>query len=222
MSSFTTTRPVRSHPALTYLRFADLMCQRLAEFGVDCGPLTWLSDELGVSATELRCTMDYAPHLGIRSTRAGELVYCLPRQPIAVGFLPEYRRGRMRLRLPGHGLRPALLITGHRVGPAPEGEATLGTGELGYTVSRLAAMAASWLPACPDPTRFLFELIAEAWRHASGTRQLGGLGIYRASFQTPIATLDEPTNRLELVTNRRAPGHELVNLYPIPARGADR
>ncbi|GAA5172737.1 hypothetical protein GCM10023321_73000 [Pseudonocardia eucalypti] len=226
MSTFTYTRPVRSHPALTYLRLADLVCQRLAEFGVDCAPLIWLCRELGVSETELRATMDYALHLGIQPTRAGELVYCLPHQPIAAGFLPEYRRGRMRLRLPGRGLRSPLLIIGRRVGPAPDGEATLGAGELGYTVSRLTSMAGTWLPASPDPARFLFELMAEAWRHADGTHQLGGLGIHRASFQAPIAAgsgvSGDATNRLELVTNRRGKGHELVNLYPIPARGVDR
>ena len=220
MSVFT-ARPVHLHPALTYLRLADLVCQTLTERGVDCVSLAWLSGALDVPVDELRTTVRYAVHLGICHGADGSVMYCLPRQPIAAGFVPVYRDGRMRLRLPGCRLRPALWLSGQRVGPVPEHErdgTTLGAGELAYTVCRLGLMAASWLPPSPDPLRYLFELVAEAWRHASGTRYLGGLGIHRAGFEAPIAFGPEMTNRLELVTNR----HELVNLYPIPVWGADR
>ncbi|GAA5159559.1 hypothetical protein GCM10023321_40870 [Pseudonocardia eucalypti] len=230
MFSFTTTptRQVHLHPALTYLRLADLVCQTLADHRVDCAPLSWLSHTLGEPTADLRTTMDYALHLGICTDGTDEVVYCLPRQPIAAGFIPAHSVGHMQLRLPGQRLRPALLITGHRVGPVPESErgTTLGTGELAYTVARLTSMAASWLPDSPDPTRYLFELIAEAWWHASGTRHLGGLGIHRVNFEQPIASgpevPGETTNRLELVTDRHLTGHELLNLYPIPARGVTR
>lgn len=223
MSYIGIARPVLSHPALTYLRLADLICQRLAELNADCAPVAWLSRTLGVSAAELRATLDYALHLGICEEPTGPVLYCLPRGPIAAGFRPVHRDGRMSLRLPGRGLRPALLIRGCRVGPAPEHERgmTLGAGELAYTVCRLTLLAGRWLPGGPDPTRRLFELVAEGWRHASGTRHLGGLGIHRASFDQPIA-VRPVTNRLELVTNRRKGGHELVNVYPIPARGVAR
>ncbi|GAA5172708.1 hypothetical protein GCM10023321_72950 [Pseudonocardia eucalypti] len=220
MSVFT-ARPVHLHLALTYLRLADLVCQTLADHGVDCAPLVWLSRTLDVPAAELRTTVHYALHLGICPDPTGPVLYCLPRQPIAAGFVPVHRGGRMLLRLPGCRLRPALGLSGQRVGPVPAHErgTTIGAGELAYTVCRLTLMAGNWLPTSPDPARYLFELVAEAWRHASGTRRLGGLGIHRASFDTPIAfSAGAMTNRLELVTNR----HELVNVYPIPACRGDR
>lgn len=230
MPVFTTiARPVRQHPALTYLRLADQVCQTLGDHEVDCAPLAWLASTLGVPATELRTTVNYALHLGIcEDAAAGPVMFCLPRQPIAAGFQALHRRGRMRLRLPARGLRPALTIRGHRVGPVPEHEraATLGGGELGYTINRLTRMAATWLPDSPDPTRYLFELIVDGWRHAWGVRQFGGLGIHRASFELPMAfgpgAPDGISNRLELVTNRRRGGYELVNVYPVPGRGCCR
>ena len=208
MSTFTLTTP-------TCPKLASLMCRTLADQRADCAPLDWLSSTLATPAARVRTAADYAPDLGCCPSHAGSLVYCLPRQPIAAGFEPVFRGGRLRLRLPAPGLRPALLIIGQRVGPVPEHEreGAVGTGELAYTVRRLTQMAADWLPDCPDPTRYLFELIAEAWRHA-GTRCLGDLGIHRTSFESPIAA---GTNRLELVTNRRRTGQELVNVYPIPA-----
>ena len=229
MSLFTTTtRPVHLHPALTHLRLADLICRQLADHGVDCAPLAWLSRTLEVPAGQLRTTMNYAIHLGICHTRGGEVVYCLPRQPIAAGFTPTYRAGRMQLRLPAHRLRTPLLINGQRVGPAPEREraTTPGAGELAYTVHRLTLMAMNWLPEVADPTRYLFELIAETWRHGRTVRHIGELGIHRASFdRSTIFGPSDPdglTNRLELVTSRHLNGHELVNLYPIPAQGVIR
>lgn len=215
---------IRQHPALTYLGLADRLCQTLAEHDTDCAPLEWLAERLGVPETELRTAVDYALHLGI----CDEVLYCLPRQPVAAGFEPCHRGGRMQLRLRGSGLRPPLLIRGARVGPVPKPQRgqTLGAGELAYTISRLTLMATNWLPPTPDPTRYLFELIAEAWRHGTGARQLRGMGIHRAYFGTPIAVgpgaPGGATNRLELVTYRRLSGHELVNVYPIPARGGQR
>jgi hypothetical protein len=218
-----TARRVLTHPALTYLRLADLVCQQLAELNVDCAPIVRLTRLLGVPADELRTTVRYALHLGICEEPTGPVLYCLPRGPIAAGFRPVHRDGRMSLRLPGRGLRPALLVRGYRVGPAPEHERgmTLGAGELAYTVCRLTLLAERWLPGGPDPTRQLFELIAEGWRHATGSRHFGDLVIHRASFDQPIA-VQPVTNRLELVTNRCRGGHELANLYPIPALGVAR
>lgn len=227
MSVFTSTaRRARLHPALTYLRLADQVCQTLAEHGVDCAPLAWLARTLGVPAVELRTTVDYALHLGIcEDAAAGPVMFCLPRGPVAAGFVPVHRDGRMRLRLPGQRLRGPLWVSGARVGPMPEHERglVLGAGELAYTVRRLTRMASGWLPEFPDPTRFLFELVAEGWRHASGTWHISGFGVHRASFELPVAFGPGwVSNRLELVTNRHLGGHELVNVYPIPARGVAR
>ncbi|GAA5172789.1 hypothetical protein GCM10023321_73110 [Pseudonocardia eucalypti] len=203
---------------MNYLRLADLLRQTLAEHDLDCASLSWLSHTLGVPAVELRTAVKYALHLGICESGAGPVLYCLPRQPMATGFEAVHRNGRMVLRLPGHGLRPPLLISGQHVGPVPEDEraGTLGAGELAYTICRLTLMAGNWLVAASDPTRLLFELIAEGWRHGSTSRLGRGFSIHRASFTEAIAT-EPATNRIELVTNRHRGGHQLVNLYPIPA-----
>lgn len=211
----------RPRPAPSHRLLADRLGQTLAEHRMDCAPLNQLAHFLGAAAAALLTATAYAPELGICTDEGQPLVYRLPRQPIAAGFRPVCRGGRMWLRLPGHGPRPALWITGRRIGPARAGEcgAPMASGELAYTLNRLVSMAADWLPDGPDPARYLFELIAQAWWHGSGTRQLGGLAVHRARFEAPVTLGPNPANQLELVTNRCGTGRELINAYPIPALG---
>lgn len=190
------------------LRLAHRVRRTLTDHNVDYVSLDWLSRVLDVTEPELYLATATTPHLGIHRGPA-PTVYCLPPQPVAAGFEVRQDTGRrLLLRLPGRGPRPPLVITGQRVGPEPAG-----AGELAYTVRRLTQMAANWLP---DPG-ILFELVAEAWRHAETTHPGGGVWLHRADFAEAI-TADGSTNRLELVTNRRWGAHQLANVYPVPVQ----
>lgn len=212
--SFRTVPAVHLAPPRTGL--AARISRTLAHRGVDGARLPWLVHTLGAEASEIRLAVGSTPYLGI-CPDGGPVVYCLPPQPMRAGFEVRWLAGRLRLRLAGRGLRPPLFIGGELIGPAPDDERdiTPATGELGYTVCRLTLMARSWLPPAPDPTRLLFDLITEAWRHGTTSRLGGGFSVHRANFTAPIAT-GPVTNRLELVTNRGRGGHRLVNIYPIP------
>lgn len=208
------------HSTLSMSGLADQVYRYLVRRGIDFAPLDQLANRLGATARELRVAVDSVSYLGF-CTGGEPLVYCLPAQPMAAGFEVDHHAGRLVLRLPSHGLRPPLVISGQYVGPVPRHErpTTLGAGELAYVISRLTLLAGYWLPVIPsDPVRFLFELIAEGWRHASTSRLDGGFGIHRTSF-TQLIACDPATNRLEFVTNRHRGAHQLVNLYPIPVRG---
>lgn len=194
----------------------------LSERGVDLAPVEALARAGKVSASEVRAAAAHAPYLGLCGTESQLMVFCLPPQPLAAGFLAEPRRERLVLRLPVRDHHPALVVSGHRVGPVPvsEREETIGSGELAHTVSRLTLMAASWLPPTADPTRCLFELIAQAWRLGPTPRRAGGtLAVHRADFGRPIARTNGSTSsRLELVLNHQGGAHQLVNVYPIAGR----
>lgn len=110
------------------------------------------------------------------------------------------------------------MISGKHVGPVPRHEraATLGAGALAYVIWRLTLLAGYWLPVVTtDPTRMLFKLIAEGWRHASTSRLGGGLDVHRTSFALLTASDPAPIDSSSPPTDRRA--QQLVNLYPIPA-----
>lgn len=191
--------------------------------GIDHLPVEELAGRLRLSAAAVRAASAHAPHLGLcRGPGEGLMVFCLPPAPVAAGFHVEHRRGRLVLRLPARGHRPALLLSGRWLGPVPVAERadTIGSGELAHLVSRLTLMARPWLPArAPDPVRYLFELIAHAW-HLGPTpgRPGGGLWVHRVDFGHPVAWPPggEPTGRLELVAHHRGGRHLLVNLYPLP------
>ncbi|GAA5175168.1 hypothetical protein GCM10023321_80680 [Pseudonocardia eucalypti] len=196
----------------------------LAEQGVDFARLARLAHLLRVTGEQVRTAVAADPRLGI-CAEPEPVVYCLPAGPVAAGFEVRRRAGRLLLRLPGRGLRPALLLSGCYLDPGMPYEriGTVGAGALAYTVARLTSLARHWLPPVPDPTRHLFELTAETWRHGARQRQAGPLAVYRADFTELIATgpglPDGGTNRLELVTNRCWGGYRLVHVYPVPGRG---
>ena len=105
--------------------------------------------------------------------------------------------------------------------PVSERGETIGAGELAHTISRPTLMAASWLPPTPDPTKFLFELIAHAWWLGPAPRRAGDmLAVHRADVGRTIAASDGSTSsRLELVLNYQGGLYQLVNVYPV--RGDD-
>lgn len=202
---------------------ADRVCRVLLERGVDFAPLVSLAKSVDAEARAVLAATTHVPYLGFLTIGSEPNVYCVPPQPGLAGFRVAHRSGRLRLRLPARGLRPALWISGQRVGPAPRAEraSPAGSGELAYTVACLTRIAENWLPDVPDPAMYLFELIVEGWRHASASSEGGGLGIHRARFTESIAfgagAPGGATDRIELVTNRYLTGHELANVYPIPA-----
>jgi hypothetical protein len=221
-----TVSPTIRHSTLARARLADRVYQVLARRGIDFAPLGALAQALAVGEAELRLIAECAPNLGVCHGRE-LVVYCLPPQPTAAGFEVTHWRGRLWLRLASSEPRPPLLVGGQHVGRVPAGDrdTTVGAGELAHAICRLTLMAGRWMPNVPDPTRYLFELIAEGWRHATTTRH-GGFSTHQAEFDVPI-TLGSGapgggTNRLELVTNRSFRVHRLVNLYPVPALAVAR
>jgi hypothetical protein len=206
----------------------DAVAQRLAQIlagrGVDLGGVEQLARALKVNESVVRAAAAHAWFLGLCAAEERLMVFCLPPQPLAAGFHAEHRRGRLVLRLPVRHHRPALLLSGHWVGPVPVGDRgeTVGAGELAHLVSRLVLMARSWLPTnAPDPARYLFELIAWAWRSGPTPRRGAGMvAVHRADLGGPVALCNGvPTSRLELVTNHQGGIHQLVNVYPVAARG---
>jgi hypothetical protein len=200
-------------------QIARQIYRALAHRGIDLTPAHRLADSLDVPETVLRAAVARTPYLGLCETALDPMVFCLPPQPLAAGFLAEVRGRHLALRLLARG-RPALLLSGRQVGPVPaaEREETIGSGELAHLVSRLTLMAASWLPpAAMSPTRLLFELIASGWRSGSRSRDSGELAVHQADFDQPIAWGPiGSTRRLELVTHYHGGTHQLVNIYPSP------
>lgn len=206
----------------------DAVAHRLGQVlvgqGVDLAGVDQLARALKVSESVIRAGAAHAWFLGLCAAEDRLMVFCLPPQPLAAGFHAEHRRGRLVLRLPVRHHRPALLLSGHWLGPVPVGDRgeTAGAGELAHLVSRLVLMARSWVPTnAPDPARYLFELIAWAWRSGPTPRRgSGSLTVHRADLGRPVAMNKEiPTSRLELVTNHHGGHHQLVNVYPVAARG---
>jgi hypothetical protein len=197
----------------------------LSEQGIDLAPVAELAAALNISPSVVRAAAAHAPHLGLCGTERNLMLFCLPPQPLAAGFLAEQRHGRLVLRLPVRDHKPALLINGHRIGPVPvsERDETSGSGELAHTVSRLTLMAASWLLPAADPTKFLFELITRAWRLGPTPRRASRmLAVHRADFGRPIARCNgSTTGRLVLVLNYQGGPLQLVNLYPVPEGDPD-
>ena len=201
-----------------------LLRQILAGHGVDLAGADQLARALKVNESLVRAAAAHAWFLGLCAAEERLMVICLPPQPLAAGFQAEYQRGRLVLRLPVRQHRPALLLSGHWVGPVPVGDRgeTVGAGELAHLVSRLVLMARSWLPSnAPDPARYLFELIAWAWRSGLTPRRgAGTVAVHRVDLGRPVALRNGvPTSRLELVTNHQGGTHQLVNVYPVADRG---
>lgn len=199
---------------------ADRIYHALVCRGIDVAPAEALARALCVPESVLCAGAARVPYLGLCGTGRELMVFCLPPEPIEAGFCAEYRDGRLMLRLPGQGRRPALLLSGRRVGPVPveEREQTVGAGELAHLVSRLTLMARGWLPqVAASPMRVLFELIAAGWRSGPPPelRAGGELGVHRVDFTHPIGRGPVgPTHRLELVTHHHNGTHQLVNVYP--------
>jgi hypothetical protein len=238
MSMLTLHHRPSAPPRLTYARHieenaldlapvlptvADLLCRLVTDAGVDLAPVDQLAHALNVSAAVVRAAAARVPYLGLCGPERDLMLFCLPPAPIAAGFHAEPRHGRLVLRLPARDHRPALLLSGHRVGPVPahDRDHTIGAGELAHLVSRLTLLARRWLPpSTPDPMRHLFELVAHAWRLGPTPRRPEGtLSIHRAEFGRPIAWPGGlPASRLDLVLNHQGGGHhQLVNLYPVTA-----
>jgi hypothetical protein len=194
----------------------------ITDAGVDLAPVDQFAHALGVRAAVVQAAAARVPYLGLCGPEHNPMLFCLPPAPIAAGFHAEYRHGRLVLRLPVRNHRPALLLSGHRIGPVPahDRDDTIGAGELAHLVSRLTLLARSWLPrSAPDPMRYLFELVAHAWRLGQTPRRPEGtLSVHRAEFGRPIAWPGGvPASRLDLVLNHQGGHHQLVNLYPVPA-----
>lgn len=128
MPSFrcTSAHPARLHPALTYLRLADLVCQQLATCGLDCAPLAWLSSTLEMPATELEIALKYALHLGICGHPARD-------------HAPGAGRAGQGGQVAGRG--------GHRVRPVAPG-ADVRADRWAATGRRCGADRAGWSGAC--------------------------------------------------------------------------
>lgn len=206
---------------------ASRVRQALAELGADFAAMAGLASLLRLTESQLYAAVEPVPYLGVCGTSDAPLLYCLPAGALAAGFVPELRDGQLVLRLPARGHRPALLISGQLVGRVPRAERdqVLGAGSLAYVVHRLTAMAHSWLTPTPDPTRRLFELIAQAWhRGPIPLRPAALVRVHRAAFDRSTATGNATgnaaaSNCLELVVNYRDSEYHLLNLYPLPARG---
>jgi hypothetical protein len=201
---------------------AGLLYRLITDAGVDLALVDQLAHALNISAAVVQAAAARMPYLGLCGPEHRLMLFCLPPAPIAAGFHAEHRRGRLMLRLPVRDHRPALLLSGHRVGPVPihDRDNTVGAGELAHLVSRLTLLSRSWLPpSAPDHMRYLFELVAHAWRLGPTPRRPDGtLSVHRAEFGRPIAWPGGlPTSRLDLVLNHQDGNHQLVNLYPVAA-----
>ena len=214
---------VGEHSAVRLRSLALGVRRELARRGLDYAPIVALAHVLRTSPDSIRAAATRDPVLGL----CGPAVFCVPPQPLAMGFRPELRGGRLALRLPVRH-RPDLWVTGHRLGPMPANEldgahdklALFGRGELAHTIARLTLMARDWLLPGEDPTRQLFELIATAWLLGRRPKRIDTLGILRVDFEVPIAREnDRPTSRLELVVNVEDGTHQLVNVYPFSGGG---
>ena len=214
MSALSLDPAVGAHSAGS-ARLAAGIRRELARRRRDFAPVATLARTLRATPDAVRAAAAGERCLGL----CGTAVFCLPPQPLAMGFRAELRNQRLMLRLPARH-RPDLWISGHRLGPMPPGEpdgaAPFGRGELAHTITRLSLMARSWLHPGIDPTRELFELIATAWLLGHRPKCVGTLGVLRVDFNTPIAREHgRLTSHLELIVNLTQGAHQLVNVFPF-------
>ena len=193
-------------------RTARLARAELARRGGDLRPLADLAPALGVPEATVAEAAMRDPDMGVCGPADAPLVWSLPSGPIAAGFAPRFRDGRMQLVL-GPGL-PLVLSDSQE------------DGRLGQTLNRIYLMADRWLLAGPgaqargDRFRRLYELIASTWFDSPGPQPIGdGMRIYRADHGVPIATRfwtdGSETSLLEVVVRTDSDGEcHLVNAYP--------